>query len=90
MLRERNSYLGEEDLDFIIEDRIPLLWQRHYNSRNTQSGIFGLGWSTEFETRLRQVQHPDGHRSFLLRDRCGEEFDLGEVNAGDAIHFSRG
>ncbi|PIJ45284.1 RHS repeat-associated core domain-containing protein [Tatumella sp. OPLPL6] len=78
---------GEEDLDFIIEDRIPLLWQRHYNSRNTQSGIFGLGWSTEFETRLRQVQHPDGHRSFLLRDRCGEEFDLGEVNAGDAIHF---
>lgn len=40
----------EEDLDFTLPARYPLRWQRIYNSRNADVGLFGRGWRTEFET----------------------------------------
>ncbi|WP_059245536.1 RHS repeat-associated core domain-containing protein [Escherichia albertii] len=41
---------GEEDIDFTLPARFPLVWQRIYNSRNPHEGMFGHGWRTEFET----------------------------------------
>ncbi|WP_363692502.1 DUF6531 domain-containing protein, partial [Salmonella enterica] len=43
---------GDEDLDFELPARFPLRWQRIYNSRNTDDGLFGRGWRTAFETRV--------------------------------------
>ncbi|EBA0748639.1 RHS repeat protein, partial [Salmonella enterica subsp. enterica] len=40
----------EDDLDFSLPARFPLVWQRVYNSRNKHEGMFGRGWRTEFET----------------------------------------
>ncbi len=44
---------GEDDLDFTLPARFPLRWQRIYNSRNPEEGVFGRGWRTEFETFVR-------------------------------------
>ncbi|BED94693.1 RHS repeat-associated core domain-containing protein [Escherichia fergusonii] len=43
---------GNEDLDFDLPARFPLRWQRIYNSRNRDEGLFGQGWRTAFETRV--------------------------------------
>ena len=43
---------GNEDLDFELPARFPLRWQRIYNSRNRDEGLFGQGWRTAFETRV--------------------------------------
>ncbi|EMA5682104.1 RHS repeat protein [Salmonella enterica] len=40
----------EDDRDFSLPARFPLVWQRVYNSRNQHEGMFGRGWRTEFET----------------------------------------
>lgn len=43
---------GEDELDFMLPARYPLIFQRMYNSRNPHSGLFGQGWSTEFEVSV--------------------------------------
>ncbi|WP_158785233.1 DUF6531 domain-containing protein, partial [Pantoea sp. BAV 3049] len=78
---------GQEDLDFVLEDRIPLYWQRIYNSRNLASGMFGTGWMMPFETRLIRFRHDDGTLQFLWRDISGQELGLGEIAPGDVVHF---
>lgn len=50
---------GEDDQDFALAAVLPLIWQRHYNSRNLRSDtLFGQGWSTELELQLQL--HPAG------------------------------
>lgn len=78
---------GQEDLDFVLQDRIPLYWQRIYHSRNRASGMLGSGWMLPFETRLLRVQAADGTLHFLWRDMSGRELGLGEVRPGDVIQF---
>jgi RHS repeat-associated protein len=78
---------GEEDLDFVLEDRLPLYWQRIYNSRNLSSGMLGTGWMLPFETRLIRFRHEDGSYPFMWRDISGQELGLGEISPGDVIHF---
>lgn len=73
----------EDDLDFILPDRMPLYWQRIYNSRNRVTGMLGTGWMLPFETRLYRL--PDNQ--LIFRDMSGRELGLGEVLSGDMIVF---
>ncbi|WP_193323321.1 RHS repeat-associated core domain-containing protein [Erwinia endophytica] len=77
----------QDDLDFVLEDRIPLYWQRIYNSRNLTSGMLGTGWMMPFETRLIRFRHEDGTLQFLWRDISGQALGLGEITPGDVVHF---
>ncbi|WP_425250603.1 DUF6531 domain-containing protein [Escherichia fergusonii] len=65
---------GNEDLDFDLPARFPLRWQRIYNSRNRDEGLFGQGWRTAFETRVvRETEYTcfydEGGRNFVLSAR---------------------
>lgn len=64
---------GEEDCDFELPARFPLIWQRIYNSCNPHEGLFGRGWRTAFETRVVREEeytcfHDEGGRE--LRFVC--------------------
>ncbi|MFG6076004.1 RHS repeat-associated core domain-containing protein [Erwinia sp. OPT-41] len=78
---------GQDDLDFVLEDRIPLYWQRIYHSRNLTTGLLGTGWMLPFETRLLRFRHPDGTFQFAWRDITGQELGLGEIAPGDVVRF---
>ncbi|MDC6118514.1 EndoU domain-containing protein [Serratia rubidaea] len=79
---------GEEELDFTLPDRIPLYWQRLYNSRNRAAGMLGVGWMLPFETRLLRTLDGNGQPQFILRDASGRETGLGNVTPGDVIRFT--
>ena len=71
---------GDEDLDFELPARFPLRWQRIYNSRNRDDGLFGRGWRTAFETRVvREAEYTcfydEGGRE--LRFICPEPGEAG-------------
>ncbi len=78
---------GQEDLDFMLEDRIPLYWQRIYHSRNLTCGLLGTGWMLPFETRLIRIKHDDGTFQFAWRDITGQALGLGEIAPGDVVRF---
>ncbi|KJV35877.1 RHS repeat-associated core domain-containing protein [Pantoea sp. SM3] len=73
----------EEDLDFVLPDRMPLYWQRIYHSRNLATGMLGTGWMLPFEVRLWRL--PDNQ--LIYQDMTGRELGMGEVHAGDVIDF---
>ncbi|EOS94852.1 RHS family protein, partial [Erwinia tracheiphila PSU-1] len=79
--------VGEDDLDFVLEDRIPLFWQRVYHSRNLTSGMLGTGWMLPFETRLIRIRGAKGTTQFLWRDLSGQALGLGEIAPGDVVRF---
>lgn len=76
---------GDEELDFVLQDRIPLHWQRIYHSRNTATGMLGQGWMLPFETRLHRL----ANNQLIYKDMSGREMDMGEVNPGDVIFFQQ-
>ena len=77
-----NKYRGE--LDLHIDAHLPLVFARHYNSRNRYDAVLGVGWSHSFETRLvavtvkgrkeLQVIQGDGRRIVFepLKHRSGQ------------------
>ncbi|XTZ38653.1 RHS repeat-associated core domain-containing protein [Salmonella enterica] len=73
----------EDDLDFVLPDRMPLYWQRIYHSRNLATGMLGTGWMLPFETRLYRL--PNNH--LMYQDMSGRELGMGEVKIGDVIDF---
>ncbi|WP_380184779.1 RHS repeat-associated core domain-containing protein [Kalamiella sp. sgz302252] len=77
----------QDDLDFVLEDRISLYWQRIYHSRNLTSGMFGTGWMMPFETRLIRFQDERGAFQLAWRDITGQELGLGEIEPGDVVRF---
>lgn len=64
---------GDEDLDFVLDGLLPLVWQRGYASDNPDSGWLGQGWTVPLSFRLdissagadfvdlqgRRIQFPD-------------------------------
>ena len=51
---------------------------RYYNGQNRKVGLFGLGWSTIYDTHLKfyangviEVRYPDGHRGYFTPDGTG-------------------
>lgn len=71
-----NKY--RRDVDLRVRLPVPLVFARHYNSRNRHAGPLGAGWSHTFETRLGvvragaretvQVVQGDGRRLVFERD----------------------
>ncbi|EOC1319541.1 RHS domain-containing protein [Cronobacter turicensis] len=74
---------GGEDRDFMLEDRIPLIWQRIYNSRNLATGMLGTGWLLPFETRFFRLEN----NQFIWRDMSGRELGFGELTPGDVVDY---
>lgn len=60
-----NKYRHEPD--FRSAAAVPLVFARHYNSRNRHAGPLGVGWSHTFETRLAQVRSPGGDTLQLVQ-----------------------
>ncbi|WP_017349752.1 DUF6531 domain-containing protein, partial [Pantoea sp. A4] len=78
---------GEEELDFTLDDRIPLRWQRLYHSHNEAEGMLGRGWLLAFETRLWGERRADGTLHLRWRDPAGRECQLGEIAPGDVVQY---
>ena len=43
---------GDDDLDVVLPGRLPLRWQRCYNSRSRTESMFGRGWMSAFDSRI--------------------------------------
>ncbi|PCE32286.1 RHS repeat-associated core domain-containing protein [Burkholderia ubonensis] len=46
--------------DFTVPGRLPLVWDRHYASRDTYAGAIGIGWRTPADTRLALIRDENG------------------------------
>lgn len=75
---------GDDDLDFVLPGRLPLRWQRCYNSRSRTAGIFGRGWMTAFDSRI-ELRGDDA----LWLDETGRELRF-TLPPPDEPLFSRG
>ncbi|WP_327439129.1 RHS repeat-associated core domain-containing protein [Pseudomonas donghuensis] len=81
---------GEEELDFSLPGLIPLDWQRYYNSRDERrDGLFGAGWSVDYEVFVAIEAHPEGGERLLFTDEQARVVDMGNIPRGDAV-FSAG
>ncbi|WKY28109.1 RHS repeat-associated core domain-containing protein [Pseudomonas donghuensis] len=81
---------GEEELDFSLPALIPLDWQRYYNSRDERrDGLFGAGWSVDYEVFVAIETHPEGSERLLFTDEQARVVDMGNIPRGDAV-FSAG
>ena len=47
---------GDDELDFILPSRLPVVWQRYWRSGNPGDSVLGRGWSLFWETRLETWQ----------------------------------
>ncbi|MGE8391204.1 MAG: RHS repeat-associated core domain-containing protein [Pseudomonas sp.] len=81
---------GEAELDFSLPGLIPLDWQRYYNSRDERrDGLFGAGWSVDYEVFVAIEAHPEGGERLLFTDEQARVVDMGHIPRGDAV-FSAG
>ncbi|MEW9681804.1 RHS repeat-associated core domain-containing protein [Pseudomonas sp. TE50-2] len=81
---------GEAELDFSLPGLIPLDWQRYYNSRDERrDGLFGAGWSVDYEVFVAIEAHPEGGERLLFTDEQARVVDMGHISRGDAV-FSAG
>lgn len=80
---------GKEEQDFILNGRIPLIWQRLYNSRNPAVGLLGRGWRLPFEVTLRIVSTSDSQHAntLIYTDQSGRELGLGIVGLGQTVFY---
>ncbi|MDU4289664.1 RHS repeat-associated core domain-containing protein [Mixta calida] len=47
---------GDDELDFILPSRLPVVWQRYWRSGHPGDSVLGRGWSLFWETRLEKYQ----------------------------------
>ncbi|WP_233281671.1 RHS repeat-associated core domain-containing protein [Pseudomonas tructae] len=81
---------GEAELDFSLPGLIPLDWQRYYNSRDERrDGLFGAGWSVDYEVFVAIEAHPEGGERLLFTDEQARVIDMGDIPRGEAV-FSAG
>ena len=69
-----------------------LVISRTYNSLDERAGVFGYGWSSLLDTRLRiandgtiDVRYPDGHGSFFVLN--GDEYEAGQDGVFDTLVY---
>ncbi|WP_311754042.1 RHS repeat-associated core domain-containing protein [Proteus columbae] len=66
--------LYEDELDFTLPSRYSFIWQRIYNSRNKNNGLFGQGWSTAFETCVIRE-----NKGYCYHDMGGRELRFSSI-----------
>ncbi|PYC21271.1 RHS repeat-associated core domain-containing protein [Pseudomonas mosselii] len=77
---------GPDDLDFSLPGMVALEWQRQYDSSDQRrDGLFGLGWSVAYESRLERVAHPQGGELWIYVDPQGSRIELGRLQVGSAF-----
>lgn len=64
---------GNEDLDFIVDAPLPLVWQRNYASNNAHEGWLGQGWTLPLSFR---VDVEDAALAFIDSDGRRTRFPL--------------
>lgn len=91
--------LDASDRDFLLQGRIPLIWQRLYNSRNTVTGMLGCGWRLPCEVFICRDTAPDtitppqfdltekGPEQFFYVDDAGRALKLGGLVPGDSAFY---
>ncbi|URQ59654.1 PAAR domain-containing protein [Pantoea alhagi] len=47
---------GDDELDFVLPSRLPVVWQRYWRSGNPGDSVLGRGWALFWETRLERYQ----------------------------------
>lgn len=72
---------GPDDLDFILEGPLDLVWQRVYMSNLARPGFFGQGWITPVEVHLVFER-----RHLVFVDREGRSIPFPLMAVGD-IYF---
>ncbi|AXF23527.1 type IV secretion protein Rhs [Burkholderia pyrrocinia] len=45
------------DRDFVVNGRLPMVWDRHYSSHDRHSGEIGFGWRTPADIRFELTLH---------------------------------
>ncbi|WP_438282159.1 RHS repeat-associated core domain-containing protein [Pseudomonas alabamensis] len=81
---------GPSELDFSLQALLPLDWQRLYNSRDARrDGLFGAGWSIEYEVFVQVRSERDGLERLLFTDEQARIIDMGHIARADAV-FSVG
>lgn len=81
---------GPDELDFSLQALLPLDWQRLYNSRDERhEGLFGAGWSIEYEVFVQLHLDADGSERLSFTDEQARVIDMGYIARADAV-FSAG
>ncbi|MFD1801416.1 RHS repeat-associated core domain-containing protein [Mixta tenebrionis] len=80
---------GEEECDFTLDGRLPLIWQRLYNSRNDAAGALGRGWALphEYFLTLAPVADEPSAMEATFTDRSGRALGLGALARGQGVHY---
>ena len=74
---------GEDDTDFSVPSRLPIVWQRRYNSLDTrQDGPFGQGWTTPYSVQLKM--HQEGEHATIYVDESGREIFFPALQPGES------
>ncbi|HHN8391435.1 TPA: RHS repeat-associated core domain-containing protein [Morganella morganii] len=84
---------SEDELDFVLEGRYPLAWQRIYVSSNTRESRLGAGWSLPFDVSIEiaYTGGPIGDAPLYYHDMSGRRLSLGELAPGqDAFYVDEG
>jgi len=81
---------GDDDTDFVLPGIMPLAWRRFYSSADLrQDGLFGAGWSVQFEVQVEVLAHPEGGDQLVYTDEQGRRIEMGSISLGSAV-FSAG
>lgn len=84
---------GDEELDFVLEGRYPLVWHRIYQSRNTRESRLGTGWALPFDVSI-EIDYTGGSiedAPLYYHDMSGRRLSLGELALGqDAFYVDEG
>ncbi len=73
----------ESDLDFVLPSRLPLVWQRNYNSLDLREGLFGQGFSVPVEVGLKLNRLDDDHPHCFINEQ-GREIPFPNVVPGES------
>ncbi|QCP54368.1 type IV secretion protein Rhs [Trinickia violacea] len=77
---------GDEDRDFSLPGRFPLVWQRVYNSQDTRmEGLFGAGWSVPLEVSVERTPGASDPDRWTYIDETGRRLDMQPVRSGEGF-----
>ncbi|MDL2274732.1 DUF6531 domain-containing protein, partial [Desulfosarcina sp. OttesenSCG-928-G10] len=73
----------DTDTDFGIPSRLPIVWQRRYNSLDTRKdGLLGQGWTTPYGVQLKL--HQEGEDPTVYIDEKGREIFFPALSPGES------
>ncbi|MBP0593856.1 hypothetical protein J8I87_30080, partial [Paraburkholderia sp. LEh10] len=77
---------GEEDMDFALPGRFPLVWQRVYNSQDKRTEcLFGAGWSVPLEVSVERTPGTSDTDCWTYIDETGRRLDMQAVRPGSGF-----